>query len=187
MLAMSASYSNSCATTCSTVSCPSASCAIEIAYFSAFDEASEKSTGQRIRAIEDRACRHGVRALCRHGQHGTTGFAQHLFGDRPEKKAFEPGSPMRADDEQIGVHAGRLFQDFAGRVAFANHGLNGDPGCALRLGECPGVGEQLIAIHRCQHNRLEDHRAGPNAATGAGENTWRAVTVDSYHRAIAMA
>ena len=94
---------------------------------------------------------------------------------------------MRADDEQIGLHAGRLFQDFAGSVAFADHGLNRDTGCALRLGKCLGVGEQLVAIDGSQDNRLEDHRARTKAATGAGENTWRAVTVDSYHRAIAMA
>ena len=55
---------------------------------------------------------------------------------------------MRADDEQVGFHAGRLFQDFGGSVSFADHRLNGDAGGALRLGKCSGVGQQLVAISR---------------------------------------
>lgn len=52
-----------------------------------------------------------------------------------------------------------LVQDFVSSVALAERGVNRDAGCALRLGEGLGVGEQLVAVDWRQHNRFEDHRA----------------------------
>ena len=61
------------------------------------------------------------------------------------------------------------------------------PGALSVLGKCLGVGEQLVAITAVNTIGSKTTGPGPKAATGAGENTWRAVTVDSYHRAIAIA
>jgi hypothetical protein len=55
---------------------------------------------------------------------------------------------MCTDHQQIGLHAGRVFQDFAGHVAFAHDSINRDTGRALGLSKGPYVGEELVAINR---------------------------------------
>jgi hypothetical protein len=67
--------------------------------------------------VEDRAGRHRVRKPSRNGHDRAAGFPKHLLGDRPQEKALEPRLPMCTDNQQIGLHVGRMFQDFAGRVA----------------------------------------------------------------------
>ena len=78
---------------------------------------------------------------------------------------------MRADDEQIGAHAGRLVKDLSSGIAFADDCFYGDARCTLRLDECLRVGEQLLAIARCQHERLKTTGPVPYVPTSAGEHT----------------
>jgi hypothetical protein len=74
---------------------------------------------------------------------------------------------MSSNDEQIGTHASRLSHNFGSRVSFTNDCLYGDPDSALRFRERFGIGEQLIAIDRRQHNWLEGHRAWPESRNGS--------------------
>ena len=58
-------------------------------------------------------------------------------------------------------HHDQLGLTISGDVSFTNHSLDGDPGGRLHFDEHLGVGDELIAIRGCQHNRLKTTGPGP--------------------------
>jgi hypothetical protein len=83
----------------------------------------ERTVGE-VHGTEDRPeegrRRHRLRDARRDDQNGRACLPENPFGDRSQEEAFEARPPMAPDDEQIGVHRGRLAEDLVDWAAFPN-------------------------------------------------------------------